>query len=330
MGLFDKFTETVFYKRESELELQVEALKNIQFKYPNNEKIKHKLRILELGLCGEKEIEFELKNANIGMYVLRDVNLKYKDLTAQIDYIILTPGYIYFVECKNLIGNIYVNERGEFIREYTYNNKKIKEGIYSPIRQAERHVEIFKKIWSERNNKVLDKIFREQRQSWFKPLVVMANSKNILDMKKAPKELKSQIIKSDLLIDYIKRDIAKIDKDLINRKQDMKENAFSIMQNYNQEINRDYEEELNKWVEKVISNSDNNSDNELRNKLLEFRTKRSKEKNIPAYYVFTNEELDRIINGKPKTIEELKSGKYLTDVKINSHGKEIIKIVNKK
>ena len=330
MGLFDKFTETVFYKKESELELQIEALKNIQLKYPNNEKIKHRLRILELGLRGEKEIEFELKNANIGMYVLRDVNLKYKDLTAQIDYIILTPGYIYFVECKNLIGNIYVNERGEFIREYTYNNKKIKEGIYSPIRQAERHVEIFKKIWSERNNKVLDKIFRERKQSWFKPLVVMANSKNILDLKKAPKELKSQIIKSDLLIDYIKKDIAKIDKDLINRKQDMKENAFSIMQNYNQEISRDYEEELNKWVEKVISNSDNNSDDELRNKLLKFRTNRSKEKNIPAYYVFTNDELERIIKEKPKTIEELKSGKYLADVKINSHGKEIIKIINNK
>ena len=30
MGLFDKFTETVFYKKESELELQIEALKNIQ------------------------------------------------------------------------------------------------------------------------------------------------------------------------------------------------------------------------------------------------------------------------------------------------------------
>lgn len=328
MGLFDKFTETVFYKKESELELQIEALKNIQIKYPNNEKIKHKLRILELGLRGEKEIEFELKNANIGMYVLRDVNLKYKDLTAQIDYIILTPGYIYFVECKNLIGNISVNERGEFIREYTYNNKKIKEGIYSPIRQAERHVETFKKILSERNNKVLDKIFREQRQLWFKPLVVMANSKNILDLKKAPKELKSQIIKSDLLIDYIKKDISKIDKELINRKQDMKENAFSIMQNYNQEINRDYEEELNKWAEKVISNNDNNNDDELRNKLLEFRINRSKEKNIPAYYVFTNDELERIIEGKPKTIEELKLGKYLTDVKVNSHGKEIIKIIN--
>lgn len=328
MGLFDKFTETVFYKKESELELQIETLKNIQLKYPNNEKIKHKLRILELGLRGEKEIEFELKNTNIGMFVLRDVNLKYKDLTAQIDYIILTPGYIYFVECKNLIGNISVNERGEFIREYTYDNKKIREGIYSPIRQAERHVEIFKKIWSERNNKVLDKIFREQRQLWFKPLVVMANSKNILDLKKAPKELKSQIIKSDLLIDYIKKDIAKIDKDLINRKQDMKENAFSIMQNYNQEISRDYEEELNKWVEKVISNNDNNSDDELRNKLLELRTNRSKEKRIPAYYVFTNEELDRIIKEKPKTIEELKLGKYLADVKVNSHGIEIIRIIN--
>jgi len=205
MGIFDKFNDTIFYKKDNELEVQVEILKKLLEKY-NNEELKHKLRICELGLYGENEIEFELKNANIGMYVLRDVNLKYNDLTAQIDYIIITPGYVYFVECKNLIGNITINNRGEFIREYSYNGKTVKEGIYSPIRQAERHVEVFKKIWSERNNGLLDKLFSEQKQRWFKPLVVIANSKSILNTKFAPKEIKNKLIKSDSLINYIKKD----------------------------------------------------------------------------------------------------------------------------
>jgi len=80
MGIFDKFNDTIFYKKDNELEVQVEILKKLLEKY-NNEELKHKLRICELGLYGENEIEFELKNANIGMYVLRDVNLKYNDLT---------------------------------------------------------------------------------------------------------------------------------------------------------------------------------------------------------------------------------------------------------
>lgn len=325
MGIFDRFTDTIFYKKDSELEVQIEILKELLKKY-NNEELEHKLKICELGLYGENEIEFELKNANIGMYVLRDVNLKYNDLTAQIDYIIITPGYMYFVECKNLIGNITVNDRGEFIREYSYNGKKFKEGIYSPIRQAERHVEVFKKMWSEKRNGLLDKLFREQRQSWFKPLVVLSNSKSILNVKYAPKELKNKIVKSDFLVEYIKNDIRKLDKDLLSSKKAMSDNAFAIMESYNQEIDRDYEEEFLKCVKEDSLLYSYNND-KLKNDLILFRKNRSKEKNIPAYYVFNNEELDKLLEMKPKTIGELKNMKILADVKINSHGAEIIKII---
>ena len=58
------------------------------------------------------------------MFILRDVKIKYKDMTAQIDYVIITPVFIYYVECKNLIGNITVNDKGDFIREFTVNGKK--------------------------------------------------------------------------------------------------------------------------------------------------------------------------------------------------------------
>lgn len=330
MELFKKFTETIFYKKDSQLEEQISALKELQQEYPNNSKLNYKLKLCELGLIGENEIEFELKNANIGMYILRDVNLKYKDLTAQIDYIIITPGYTYFVECKNLIGNISVNNRGEFTREYVYNHKKIVEGIYSPIRQAERHIEIFKKLLDENQTGIMYNLFKNVRQSWLKPLVVLANSKNILKLQYAPKAIKNQIVRSDSLVNYIKRDINNLDKSYLSSQKYMNDLAFRIMQNYNQDIEKDYKEEFQKWLEKdkiePLSSNANNED--IKNKLINYRKTKSQEKNIPAYYIFTNEELNLLLNHLPKTYQELEKSNILSNIKLKLHGKEIINIIN--
>ena len=330
MELFKKFTETIFYKKDSQLEEQISALKELQQEYPNNSKLNYKLKLCELGLIGENEIEFELKNANIGMYILHDVNLKYKDLTAQIDYIIITPGYTYFVECKNLIGNISVNNRGEFIREYIYNHKKIVEGIYSPIRQAERHIEIFKKLLDENQTGIMYNLLKNVRQSWFKPLVVLANSKNILKLQYAPKEIKSQIVRSDSLIDYIKKDINNLDKDYLSSQKYMNDFAFRIMQNYNQDIEKDYKEDFQKCLEKdkvePLSSNANNED--IKNKLINYRKTKSQEKNIPPYYIFTNEELNLLLTHLPKTYQELEESNILSNIKLKLHGQEIINIIN--
>lgn len=330
MELFKKFTDTIFYKNDSQLEEQISALKELQKEYPNNSKLNYKLKLCELGLIGENEIEFELKNSNIGMYILRDVNLKYKDLTAQIDYIIITPGYTYFVECKNLIGNITVNNRGEFTREYIYNHKKIVEGIYSPIRQAERHIEIFKKLLDENQTGIMYNLFKNVRQSWFKPLVVLANSKNILKLQYAPKEIKSQIVKSDSLIDYIKKDINNLDKDYLSSQKYMNDLAFRIMQNYNQDIEKDYKKDFQKWLEKdrPKTTSSNINSKDIKNKLINYRKTKSQEKNIPAYYIFTNEELNLLLNLLPKTYQELEKSNILSNIKLKLHGQEIINIIN--
>ena len=53
---------------------------------------------------------------------------------------------VYFIECKNLIGTIMIDSMGSFTREYTYNGKIIKEGIYSPITQNQRHLELYKML----------------------------------------------------------------------------------------------------------------------------------------------------------------------------------------
>lgn len=51
--------------------------------------------------------------------------------------------------------------------------------------------------------------------------------------------------------------------------------------------------------------------------------------NIPAYYVFTNDELDKLIELKPKTIDELKSLNILTPVKIKTHGEAILEEIRR-
>lgn len=50
---------------------------------------------------------------------------------------------------------------------------------------------------------------------------------------------------------------------------------------------------------------------------------------IPAYYVFTNVELEKLLELKPSSIDELKKLNILSPVKIKTHGEYIINEINK-
>lgn len=416
MSLFEKFQRTVFVKDDSELEEKLNSLKAIRDKVVEKDEIEKEIKISELGLIGEKRIEYELKCANIGMYVLHDVNVIVDELTAQVDWVVITPAYCYLIECKNLIGNVTVNSQGEFRRYYQYKGKKIAEAIYSPYRQAVRHKEIWKKDWCTRRGKI--KIFLENDifENWYKPLVVFANPNGILDIKYAPAEIKRSIVKVDNLIEYFKADIMRKGISELDGRKNMEENAIGILKKINKKVRKDYTKQYtliqensdkeqniraggeakciesaatgNKEVEnqtgerqvdegkaterepvenktlereavegkvveireaenKVIEsknvetkdlevgvslNKTDEKDNdsiqkELREELLKFRKEKSRNMNVPAYYIFTNDEMNKIIEEKPKTIEELRKNNILSQIKIKCHGKEIVKIV---
>lgn len=242
MGLFTKFTETVFLKQDSELEKRVEALKKLKEKYPNNQDIINDLQIAQAGLKGEKEIEFCLKNANIGMYVLHGINLEIDGLSAQIDYIVITPAKCYLIECKNMIGNITIDNNGQFIREYEVNGKKVKKAIESPLRQSERHREILLKISYESKKSLFSKlIFQESTfEKYHKAIVVFANNAGILYNKYAPKEVKQKVIRSDELISYMKKDIDNTNKDMLDSQKEMEKYANAFL-NRHKEKETDYE-----------------------------------------------------------------------------------------
>ena len=332
MGLIDsaidafRFKDTVFYKENSDLQSKYDALKKLNGEYPNNEELLSELFIVKKGLDGENEIAYQLKKAHIGMYVLRDIKVKHEDLTAQIDYVIITPVYTYYVECKNLVGNITVTDKGDFIREFTINGRKIKKGMYSPLRQVEAQREVIRKIW-ESNSSAIKKFFASKNFDYYRRvLVVAANQDTILNTNRAPKEMKYKILRADALVRQIEYDLEHRGNDeYLESKKGMEEMAQSYVDlSSKEEINYyDY------YKEKYCNDVSAPINDDLKDRLIELRKNRSNEMNIPAYYVFTNEELDKLVELRPKTIEELKNANILTTIKIKTHGEEIIKVINK-
>ena len=335
MGLIDnvidsavdafRFKDTVFYKENSDLQNKYDALKKLNDEYPNNEDLLSELFIVKKGLDGENEIAYQLKKAHIGMYVLRDVKVKYEDLTAQIDYVIITPVYTYYVECKNLVGNITVTDKGDFIREFTINGRKIKKGMYSPLRQVEAQREVIRKIW-ESNSSAIKKFFASKNFDYYRRvLVVAANQDTILNTNRAPKEMKYKILRADSLIRQIEYDLNHRENDeYLDSKKSMEEMAQSCINLLNNEDINYYDYYKSKYCNNRVKIND-----DLKDRLIELRKTRSNEMKIPAYYVFTNDELDKLLEIRPKTIDELKNANILTPVKIKTHGELIINEINK-
>lgn len=327
MGLIDaaidafRFKDTIFYKEDSDLQDKYDALIRLNKENPNNDDLLSELFIVKKGLEGENEIAYQLKKSNIGMYVLRDIKVKYEDLSAQIDYVVLTPLCTYFIECKNLVGNITVNEKGDFIRELNINGKVIKKGMYSPLRQVEAQREVIRKIWESRANTMDKLLYSKDFNKYRKVLVVASNKETILDTSKAPSDIKYKVLRADSLVRQIEYDFEHRDKDeVLMKKKTLEEAAESYIEvSYKEKI--DYYEF---YKRKFCSNVKNINDN-LKDRLIELRKNRSKEMNIPAYYVFTNDELDKLVELKPRTIEKLKDLNILTPIKIKTHGEEIIK-----
>ena len=323
LDIFDKFRDAIILKEDCELERKIKYLEDLKNKYPNNKNINQQLYMAQKGLAGENEIIYQLKKSNIGMYVLHDINIEYEDLKAQIDFIVITPWCCYFIECKNLIGNISVNEKGDFIREYYFKGHKVKKGMESPYRQVQAQRDVYKKIWLKLQGKLKGFLFERNFESFYRVLVVASNGENILNTKYAPKEIKNNIIKADALIRKLAYDRDHSDRDLWDNKKSMEQWAnhfikLNVKKEEKFEIDMDDNNEINELLNK----------NSLEDKLIDFRKQRSKEKGIPAYYVFNNVELEKLLELMPKTIEELRNSKILTDVKINAHGKDIIDIIN--
>lgn len=208
MGLFDKVKEPIFLKEDSSAEVQLLALQELSktASGPMAEQLELEIKYVEAGIFGENAIKYELRNSHIPMFVLHDLYLEYGDLTAQIDFLIVTRKHQYIVECKNLYGDIEINSAGDFVRTFSFGRFKKKEGIYSPITQNKRHLELIKQIRGAEKSNILTKAFFEKSfYNNYRSIVVLANPKTVLNSKYTKKEVKDQVIRADQLSAYIRK-----------------------------------------------------------------------------------------------------------------------------
>ena len=206
MGLFQKKIGAIFLKESSDTENFIEKMSTLAEK-SNGElknKIEREIKLASYGLAGEKNIAFELKNSGIDMYILHDLYFEYNDMQAQIDYMIFTRKRVYIIECKNLIGDIEIDSNGNFIRNYELFGKKIKEGLYSPITQNERHRLVIKNLRAQEKNLISRAFFEKNFDNSYISLIVLANPKTCLNAKYAKKEIKNRVVRADQLIARIK------------------------------------------------------------------------------------------------------------------------------
>ncbi|WFR56715.1 NERD domain-containing protein [Anaerocolumna sp. AGMB13025] len=353
MGLFSNTKEPEFLKESSSTQAQLELLKSFEEKLNEEGKIKLKqdIKYLEYGIAGESNIAFELKNSHMPMYILRDIYLEDGDLNAQIDYLVFTKKLCFIIECKNLVGNIEINSAGDFIRTMVIDGKKKREGIYSPITQNQRHLELMKKLNTNLKTNVFSKFMAERYfDDYYKSIVVLANPKTILNYKYAKKEIKNQVIKADQLVSYINtackdsKESNQSDKSMLSWAQSYLSLHKEIVKDYTSKysqylLNSDTKEQEqissssenpNKEVESYnVNNSLSIEETAIFKELKAYRLTKSREENIKPYFIYNDNQLKDLISKMPITLASLKTVSGFGETKALKYGEDIVGIVKR-
>ena len=262
MGLFDK-PEVVILKETSDAKAYLEKLEDLRKLVPAQadfvQKLEKEIAITKAGIIGEDQIMFELKNSGMDLVVLHDIYLEDEDGNgAQIDYLVITPYVNLFIECKNLFGNIEINNKGDFIRTMVFGKKYVKEGIYSPITQNERHLLVYKNCANAKRGLLMGTFFNMNFEKYHKSLVVLANPKTVVNDRYAPASIKKQVIRADQLIMTLRN----LKSDVKSSKKDMLAIGEKIL-NLNKEERKDYFakfEEIKKEYEDILNDNIKNEE----------------------------------------------------------------------
>lgn len=255
-ALFFKYFGPVFIKEDSDAESFVEKMKSLSSRASGKikDKIDEQIAIAEAGLKGENQIAFELKNSGMDMLIMHDLYLEKNGLSAQIDFLVITRKHIFVIECKNLYGNIEIDEKGNFIRHMGQGKFYRKEGFPSPVSQNERHLNILKEIRREyKNNFVTQGLFDKLFPQTYRSIVVLANPKTILNDSKAPEEIRKVVIRLDQLVAYIKK-IEDEDDSLKSSEKDMHELLDSFIK-CSKPIKSDYAKKYEDMLTALIASN---------------------------------------------------------------------------
>lgn len=337
-----------FVKDFSKENKQISDLMELSGKLKDGEKkdfIEQDIVFLKAGIEGENNVYFELKNAFMPMLCLHDIRLVYEGYVAQFDFIIITNKFICILETKRLNGNITINKDGDFIRMIQNRYGKVikKEGMYSPISQNERHLNILKEVLI--NEKLIRKVP-------INSLVVMANPKMIIDKQKCPSNISKALYKYDQIIPYLKRHIDDKKNEMDMGEKQMYQIANYLLEHHtpieydyyakyrltdvdflvtqdisNAEQNNVHVGQVNDTKENYQAETLNKKDrDQLYNELKEYRLQKSRQLNIKPYFIYNNSEMEDLISTYPMTQEQLLNVNGFGKVKVEKYGEDILKI----
>ena len=152
------------------------------------EQIRQDISHIKSGDYGENQVKFALQNSYMPMYILHDVYLKQNDLTAQIDFLVITRKLILVTECKNYSSDLQIDKSGQFI--ITRKDGK-KQCVPDPAEQNRRHLELICRICPELKKRCFS-------------AVVFTDSHSILNAEQAPEAIRKQVVKADKLVSFIR------------------------------------------------------------------------------------------------------------------------------
>lgn len=317
-----RFKNQVLYKEDTTTQKELDRMKEYLKTHPNKD-LENKVKLFEYGLAGEKQVLYELLHSGIGMYILHNVSFEYKGKAAQIDFVVITARCTYFIECKNFIGNITINSKGDFVRTYMKNNRKVTEGTYNPITQSKRHLEIIKEENYDNANILYKMNFEKTFDSFHDYIVVMANPKTIINDKYAPKNIKERLVKADQIIECLKRLESK--RDPFRFEKDIKKVADVYI-----ESNKEKSLLKSFIAEDEKENIKGDNKETIRSELKKYRLQKAKSLNYKPYFIFNDQTLEEILSIMPRTLTDLKKISGFGDKKIEFYGQDIINIINER
>ncbi len=332
MALFQKMREPVILKEDSQALVQLEQLRAFlpYVSAGRKEQLEQDILCIEYGIRGEEALLFELRNSHLPMYILHDLFFEKDGLTTQIDYLIITRKLVFVIECKNLYGTIEIDRQGNFTRTVQFGKRCRKEGVYSPVTQNQRHLDMLRELRRETRSPLFRLGFDSTFGRYYQSVIVLANPKSVLQMQYAPREIRNSVIRADGLIRYIRQ---MNDGSAVREMSDkaMRELAdFFLEKNVSQ--SRDYTEKYRSSVlpaepQPEVTPRTPVESLPVYQALKDYRSQKSYQERIKAYYIFNNLQLEALIQADPGTIEELRQISGFGDVKCEKYGADILRIL---
>ncbi len=208
MGLFDNMREPVFLKENSSAKEQIPVLTAMLKIAPREIKaqMEQDIKFLSAGLRAEDQVALELKNSRIPMFVFRDLYLSDGSLDARMDFLVITRGRNFVLECRDLFGDIEMNSAGDFIRMTSFDGHYVKKSISSPILSGRRNLELIRRIRRENRRNLLSALlFDKNFHDNYRSAAVLADPLTNFSAQYTKKEITNQVIRAGQLAEYINK-----------------------------------------------------------------------------------------------------------------------------